>query len=117
MHPFGLSFNEHIVRYNTYFTLLAALSSSTIFAFDQRGFGQTGHTAPPPLAEIEGAEGLALGKLLRSKPGRTNTEQQKEDIAFWVKRESNLRGGKVWIYGHSMVSSSFWSRKILGLYR
>ncbi|KAL7411399.1 lysophospholipase [Mrakia frigida] len=91
-------FNEHITRYDHYFTLLSQLTSSRIFAFDQRGFGHSAFTLPPSSEEHSHLKGTK-----RSRKGITNTPQQRVDIEFWVRKEAEkAKGGKVWLYGHSM---------------
>lgn len=87
-------FQEHIARYDHVFQRVQAAGYS-VFAFDQRGWGQTAlnpeHKSPT------------------SSYGLTTRPQQLGDTGFFIKRESERLGKEVplFLWGHSMVSSSF----------
>jgi hypothetical protein len=53
---------------------------------------QTAHTSIPLSPDHSHLKGTK-----RSKKGITNTSQQRIDIEFWVRKEAERRGGKVWL--------------------
>ena len=75
---------EHVERYNYFFGKFADRGIS-VFAFDQRGWGQTGQ---------------------KDKSfGITSLEKQLKDLEFFLAREEAANpNGKLFLFGHSLVS-------------
>lgn len=75
-----------VQRYNYFFTSLAERGIST-FAFDQRGWGQTGQKT--------------------NTQGVTDLKHQLEDLEFFLQQELRRNENqKLFLFGHSMVRSS-----------
>ncbi|RSH87302.1 hypothetical protein EHS25_003211 [Saitozyma podzolica] len=91
-------FSEHAARYDHFFRHLAAAPSSLhIFAFDQRGYGRTGHEPSdrtlPRTVKHEKSPKRKSGGWAKALP----------DAEFFVRREHDrAKGKKVFLWGHSM---------------
>lgn len=103
-------FAEHIQRYDDYFRRLAA-HDIHILAFDQRGAGRTSQ-APLSAKSSEVEAWKKEGKTVYVQKAQKGVRsggwlKALPDIEFFVKRESERAQGKpLFLYGHSMVSSS-----------
>jgi hypothetical protein len=115
-------FSEHAARYDHFFRHLAAAPSSLhIFAFDQRGYGRTGHEPlGPDSPEVKQwkAEGRTVKHEKSPKRKSGGWAKALPDAEFFVRREHDrAKGKKVFLWGHSMVSVSDWPWGLLLLQR
>lgn len=87
-------FMEHISRYDHVYSRYAE-AGIEVFAFDQRGFGET----------------AAKTKT----QGQTSWPQALEDIDFFIKNEASLVSTKVFLMGHSMgggLTYAYFTRRV-----